>query len=213
LPHREINPGECKFTSDGNCDFWDKSKPYTNKKPYSGGGTKDGSVFDNISSVPTSIPGYGSAEKMADKIQSVRAKIGANALKAINSGNKPGDINTYENEFADVEGGGPEIIHRVHFDFGNHSSEKKSVIVPPPKPVSLHVEECQPYSIPKLCHLDRECEHGTRCLEHHDPRDYKDMARTGKIGKDGFFSNDYIKRSNPFIPLMSCECGEPSGGN
>ena len=210
LPHREINPGECKFTSDGNCDFWDKSKPYTNKKPYSGGGTKDGSVFDNISSVPTSIPGYGSAEKLADKIQSVRAKIGANALKAINSGNKPGDINTYENEFADVEGGGPEIIHRVHFDFGNHSSEKKSVVVP--KPV-LSLEECQPYSIPKLCHLDRECEHGTRCLEHHDPRDYKDMARTGKIGKDGFFSNDYIKRSNPFIPLMSCECGEPSGGN
>ena len=39
------------------------------------------------------------------------------------------------------------------------------------------------------------------------------MARTGKVKKDGFFSNDYIKRSNPFIPLMTCECGQPTGGN
>ena len=85
LPHREQNPGECIYTADGKCDKWDKQKPFNGKKVLSGK-VVDGKAFDKANSED------GSADKLADKIQATRAKIGSNALNAIQPGNTPKDI-------------------------------------------------------------------------------------------------------------------------
>ena len=72
----------------------------------------DGKPFDKANS------NDGSADKLADKIQVTRANIGSNALSAIQPGNPPKDIQKYEHDFDDVEGGGMEVVERIHFEDG-----------------------------------------------------------------------------------------------
>jgi hypothetical protein len=222
-PDKDKQPGECKFTADGRCDSW--AKALGNKNPYFGlshpfqGGKPVGNSPDAI--------------QRENELQKMKADISTNALKAITPGGKAkyidtgeeklnslkdhsgsqgaskgvssgaqGDSNknelTHKNELTPASaanaGNSLEVIHTVHFD----DTPAPNAPMHPLHTYSQTIEKwnCTVPSPPIRCTHNSQCPGATTCREAQDPRTFPYPNR----------------KSEPFVPYMSCECGAEPGG-